>query len=113
VGKTSSLPLASGHFLPAGVPPPFWLGHSTNRGASADGRYIVFTSLAGNLDLNDASANGALQVYRRDTIRGLTKLVRRESLGRAVPTSSSSAPRISADAIGGSLSRVWPGFVRP
>ncbi|WP_206756009.1 DUF4347 domain-containing protein, partial [Phormidium sp. FACHB-592] len=61
---------------------------------SADGRYVVFTSAAGNLVPNDN--NNAQDVFLRDRTTGITTLVSRTSTGSS-GNGSSGTPVISSD----------------
>lgn len=66
---------------------------SPRAGVSADGRYVMFASLATNLVAE--STNGQLQIYQRDRVSGTTTLISRGSDG------------LPAD------SRVYPGAMTP
>ena len=60
---------------------------------SQDGRYVVFASMATNLDPRSTMIR--LEVYRHDRVTGLTELV---SLNRSgTPTAAAFAPTLSAD----------------
>jgi Tol biopolymer transport system component len=59
---------------------------------SADGRYVVFDSEAGNLMPDDT--NGARDIFVRDTVDGTTTLV---SAGSAPNTRGAYYPAVSAD----------------
>lgn len=73
-------------------------GPSSEPDISADGRYVTFTSNAGNLVEGDA--NGQADVFVRDLLTGVTALVsvshRARSTDRS-PDGESSAPAISPD----------------
>jgi Tol biopolymer transport system component/subtilisin-like proprotein convertase family protein len=61
---------------------------------STDGRYVVFTSVAGNLVANDS--NNAQDVFLRDRTTGITTLISRTSTGSS-GNSYSDQPSISSD----------------
>lgn len=63
-------------------------------GVSQDGRYILFTSAAGNFAASDT--HGASQVYRRDRVTGTTTLISADALGNA-GSGASLAYALSAD----------------
>jgi hypothetical protein len=68
----------------------------TGRAVSADGRYIVFTSLADGISADDG--DDFANVYRRDIVTGDTVLVSRASGASGAPANSSSfRASISAD----------------
>lgn len=67
-------------------------GNSDTPSISADGRYVAFTTTAGNLAPGDD--NGTPDVYRRDRLTGETIWVSRNS---EKPARASFAPSISAD----------------
>src|SRR3954471_17653605 len=76
-------------------------GASSNARISADGRFVVFTSLAGNLVVGDT--NGAAHVFERDLATGQTARVSVSAGGvQANDTSGAAASAISAD--GGAIS---------
>lgn len=62
---------------------------------SADGRYVVFESLAGNLSLIDF--NAAQDIFRHDTRTGTTELVSVNSSGTASGEALSRSPSCSDD----------------
>lgn len=64
-------------------------------GASLDGRYVVFATAASNLVTGDA--NGAMDVFRKDTLTGRVVLVSRDPRGDAAPGGVTGQPSISAD----------------
>lgn len=69
-------------------------GHSTNPVISGDGRYVVFTSLAGNLV--DGDHNGTWQIYLYDLVDGnIRRLSQTE--GGLVGNQPSHSPVISGD----------------
>jgi Tol biopolymer transport system component len=72
-------------------------GHSstTPSSISADGRYIVFTSLASDLVGNDA--NGLQDVFLRDTVSGTTTLVSLNAAGTGAANGQSRDPVLSAN----------------
>ena len=73
-------------------------GPSSEPDISADGRYVVFTSNAGNLVEGDA--NGHADVFVRDLLTGVTALVSASHRDRATDRSAdgeSSAPAISPE----------------
>ena len=73
-------------------------GPSSEPDISADGRYVAFTSNAGNLV--DGDANGQADVFVRDLLTGVTALVSASHRERAADRSAdgeSSAPAISPD----------------
>jgi hypothetical protein len=63
--------------------------------ASADGRYVAFTSAADNLVPNDTNQN--LDVFVADRVTGTVKLASVNSAGTASGNSFSQRPAISAD----------------
>ena len=71
------------------------LGHSHNPVFSADGRYVAFTSTAG--DLVPGDGNGTEDVFVRDLLLGTTRLVSVNEAGTGSGNSFSSRPSISAD----------------
>jgi Tol biopolymer transport system component len=76
-------------------------GASSNARISADGRYVVFTSLAGNLVAGDT--NGVSDVFERDLTTGRTALVSVSGGGvQGNGASGGAASGISAD--GGTIS---------
>jgi VCBS repeat-containing protein len=66
----------------------------TANAVSADGRYVVFTSFAGNLVTNDS--NKTQDVFLRDRTTGSTTLVSRTSTGSS-GNAASGSPVISSD----------------
>jgi Tol biopolymer transport system component len=70
-------------------------GNSVSPAISADGRYVVFASLATNLVPNDT--NGAADIFRRDLQTQTTTLVSVDPSGGSLGTNDASAPVISAD----------------
>ncbi|HUG70323.1 MAG TPA: Calx-beta domain-containing protein, partial [Pirellulaceae bacterium] len=62
---------------------------------SADGRYVVFTSRAGDLVPNDT--NGAEDVFLRDVVAGTTTLVSVDVTGAGSGSSASMNPELSDD----------------
>ena len=73
-------------------------GASYEPDISADGRYVTFTSNAGNLVEGDA--NGQADVFVRDLLTGVTSLVSVSHRARGTdrsPDGESSAPAISSD----------------
>ncbi len=70
-------------------------GNSITPAISADGRYVVFASLATNLVANDT--NGAADIFLRDLQTGTTTLVNVNTNGTSLGTGDASAPVISAD----------------
>lgn len=69
-------------------------GQSATPSLSADGRYVAFASLAGNLVVDDT--NGSFDVFVRDRTTGVTERVSLAADGSEA-TSDSVAPAISAD----------------
>lgn len=65
------------------------------KGVSADGRYVVFTSLAGNLVFHDT--NGVADVFRRDLITETTALVSVNRAGIGGGNGASLTPVMSAE----------------
>ncbi len=71
-------------------------GISDSADMSPDGRYVVFRSLATNLDA--AATSGVAQIYLRDTQTGVTTLVSRaDGLSGAAGDDASSQPSVSDD----------------
>jgi Tol biopolymer transport system component len=70
-------------------------GHSYYASISADGRYVVFASVASNLVPNDT--NGAIDVFVHDRQTGETSCVSVASDGTQANDTSSRPPSISAD----------------
>lgn len=64
-------------------------------GVSADGRFVVFSSLAGDEDNFDT--RGLFQVYRRDLLKGITELVSGNLSGAGGGNGNSITPVISAE----------------
>lgn len=64
-------------------------------GVSLDGRYVVFATAAPNLVTGDA--NGAMDVFRKDTVTGRIALVSRDARGDVVTGGVTGQPSISAD----------------
>ena len=62
---------------------------------SADGRFVAFESVAGNLVLNDT--NGLSDVFVRDTLNGATLLASLTTNGMRSGNGLSRAPQLSAD----------------
>ena len=75
-------------------------GASSNAHISADGRFVVFTSLAGNLVAGDT--NGVADVFERDLATGQTTRVSSAGGVQGNDTSGEAASGISAD--GGTIS---------
>jgi Tol biopolymer transport system component len=72
-------------------------GQSRDVAVSADGRYVVFSSLASNLDVAGPSdTNGKRDVFRRDRVTGATMLISLTQ-GGALGNGDSSTPDVSAD----------------
>jgi hypothetical protein len=78
--------------IAAGVPPN---GASTCHGISADGRFVLFSSLAGNLVANDV--NNASDVFVHDRVTGSTMTVSMNSAGTGTGNQRSFAPAISTN----------------
>jgi Tol biopolymer transport system component len=72
-------------------------GRSYNPQISADGRYVVFESLASNLVTNDF--NGTNDVFVRDLAAGTTTLISLNSDGTASGDGPSHSPSISANGL--------------
>src|SRR6266540_1223635 len=72
-------------------------GRSYNPRLSADGRYVVFESLASNLVTNDL--NGTNDVFLRDLVSGVTTLVSANGEGTASADGRSHSPSISANGL--------------
>jgi Tol biopolymer transport system component len=70
-------------------------GPSQFGAVSADGRFVVFDSLASNLVSSDG--NGASDIFLRDRLFGVTECLSRTSTG-AVANGSSNRPALSNDA---------------
>ncbi len=70
-------------------------GPSYNPLLSADGRYVIFESLASNLVTNDF--NGTNDVFLRDIVAGTTTLVSANADNTASADGSSHSPSISAN----------------
>jgi hypothetical protein len=70
-------------------------GHSYRPSISADGRYVVFRSLASNLVEGDANGSVA-DIFVHDTLTGTTELVTLDTLGGGA-SSASDDPSISGD----------------
>jgi len=72
-------------------------GSSLNHSSlSADGRFVVFETAAGNLATGDD--NGSPDIFLRDRLTGTTEVVNVDAEGRIIPMpGSSSHPCISAD----------------
>ena len=64
-------------------------------GVSLDGRYVAFATAASNLVPGDA--NGAMDVFRKDTVTGRVVLVSRDSRGEPAGGGVTGQPSISAD----------------
>ncbi len=78
--------------------PPYGDGNSLQGAISANGRYVVFQSLAANLTSGDT--NGQRDIYRRDTLSGATTLISVDSSEAPIPATPASVtqhPAISAD----------------
>jgi len=69
-------------------------GASTNPSVSADGRFVVFESTAGNLAPEDN--NGLSDIYLHDTALNVTKLISTGWLGQQ-SNGQSTKPRLSSD----------------
>ena len=67
-------------------------GASQQASISADGRYVVFTSLSTNL----AGTTSLNQVFKRDTLLGITTLVSSDS-GGSPANADCTNPRVSSD----------------
>jgi len=73
-------------------------GHSGAARASADGRFVVFTSEATNLVPNQSDANNATDIFVRDRQTNTTKLVSHAASSPATTANAASdSPAISAD----------------
>ena len=64
---------------------------------SADGRFLVFTSLADNLVTNTFTEDGAINVFIRDLVNGQTTLITAGATGTALGDSDLAFPAISDD----------------
>jgi len=77
-------------------------GASSNAGISADGRFVVFTSLASNLVAGDT--NGVADVFERDLATGQTTRVSASAGGdQGNDASGGAASGISAGAVGAGM----------
>lgn len=70
---------------------------SSNPTISNDGRYVVFESTANDLVFNDTNAATIVDIFRRDTVTGVTQLVSINIGNSGGGNGSSSAPVISSD----------------
>jgi Tol biopolymer transport system component len=77
-------------------PDPEAAGGSYEADATPDGRYVAFTSYAGDLAPGVARGSGNDQVYLRDRVAGSTVLVSTNPSGKAVDGNSDD-PSVSAD----------------
>ncbi|MET3695127.1 TolB family protein, partial [Methylobacterium goesingense] len=68
---------------------------TTGSQVSADGRYVVFTTNAGNLVAGDT--NGTIDVFVKDTLTGTVTRVSTDSTGAQATGGTSTAASISAD----------------
>ncbi len=89
IGGTTTLVSANASGTDAGN------GWSNSPVISADGRYIVFESVANNFGPNDT--NGTIDVYMHDLIIGLTSLVSVNATGTDSGNLGATSPAISAD----------------
>ncbi len=72
-------------------------GISTDPSISADGRYVVFSSSADNLDLVTNDTNNFTDIFIRDTVGNSTKRISLDSIGNQSAGGDSQRPRVSAD----------------
>ncbi|HMP60401.1 MAG TPA: carboxypeptidase regulatory-like domain-containing protein, partial [Gemmatales bacterium] len=89
-------PLLPAAFMPAGNN-FFNQAGATAHGASADGRYVLFTSISSELTSSFIGIANYEQVYVRDAVTGQTQLVSINAAGTGIGFNAAFSPRITPD----------------
>ncbi|NLF73514.1 MAG: cadherin-like domain-containing protein, partial [Candidatus Anammoximicrobium sp.] len=72
-------------------------GYAVTPSLSADGRYVAFASTASNLVAGVTDSNETTDVFVRDMVAGVTRLVSVSTAGNAAANGDSESPLISGD----------------